>query len=547
MYDFQISNKYNGRVRRLGGLHSRLANANSFDSFAISDEMEGVRESMGEGLSYNLRTIAETPGTSKALEQEYHRGKLEVLYIWYPEADRAEQPLLDEDISNMENATTDHRQANQAGTSASNVAKNTGNQAEAMETETVTVAPADKMTKTRNWQHWYDMLTEYHRTHGHCTVPPSSGSDVASHAQRQLCRWVIYQRELRKTGSLSLERVKMLTLLNCDWSISHADDLWTMAYLDLVDYKSKYGHMNIFASMHDLPENKLAVWVKKQRQDNKNGSLLPDRRQNLEEIGFVWTAPPPSGPKHPPTKMSGAAPVSSPRTRAIATTAATNASIKQNANYMEKFKLHDKRMNFPRPITVNVTSSVSGVTKDVMKQDQERLLLLQQEQERLYQRRDEMNKQSLHVDPEPEPEEQPQPIENRHEELEKQALPKKRQRLDNVVVVDDEFQRDKVDDEVNAAAKISTSTTTSSVWLDEDDVILKELYEAQLHYHRIQAKIDMLKATLASRVQARRRNSEKLLQQKLHQIQTQNEILQQQLHQQTQEQNQLLHQQVVPK
>jgi Helicase associated domain len=438
-----------------------------------------------------------------------------------------------------------------------------------MAIETTTTTASVKMTKTRNWQYWYDMLIKYHGIHGHCTVPPSSGSDEASHTQRQLCRWVIYQRELRKTGSLSLERVKLLTLLNCDWSISHTEDLWTMSYLDLIDYKTKYGHMNIFASMHDLPENKLAVWLRKQRADYKTGSLLPDRHQKLDEIGFVWTAaPPPSGgPKQNPTKTcagTAASSVSSPRARATAatTTAATNAAMKPKDNYLEKFKLHDKRMNLPRLKTVNDpledcvmgattvlgarVSAVCGVAKDVMKQDQERLLLLQQEQERLYQRREEMNKHSLQNDSLKQPEhdeEQPQPTEEkRYEELEKQPLPKKRQRQEQLVEFYDEFHRNHSVGEMTVAAtmenKATTTTTTtsssSSVWLDEDDVILKELYEAQLHYHRIQAKIDMLKAQLASRVQARSRNSEQLLQRKLHQIQVQNRILQQQLLQQTQ-------------
>jgi hypothetical protein len=75
---------------------------------------------------------------------------------------------------------------------------------------------------------------------------------------------------------------------------SYQSDQWNERYLELVQYKSSFGHCNV---PYHWPVNRpLSQWVKRQRHQcklKKEGkhSNLPDvREQMLNELNFVWDA-----------------------------------------------------------------------------------------------------------------------------------------------------------------------------------------------------------------------------------------------------------------
>jgi len=65
------------------------------------------------------------------------------------------------------------------------------------------------------------------------------------------------------------------------------DALWMERYNELLAFNSKNGHCNVPRTSPEHPQ--LANWVKRQRLQHKLGRIPDDRRQLLDDIGFVWS------------------------------------------------------------------------------------------------------------------------------------------------------------------------------------------------------------------------------------------------------------------
>jgi hypothetical protein len=103
-----------------------------------------------------------------------------------------------------------------------------------------------------------------------------------------------YQYKLRRNGqhsSMSNERIHALSSLGFCWS-AH-DACWSQKYEELKQYKNRHGHTNVPSCCDVNP--KLAIWVKRQRQqykfimEGKPSTLTPYRTEKLLELGFSWS------------------------------------------------------------------------------------------------------------------------------------------------------------------------------------------------------------------------------------------------------------------
>jgi hypothetical protein len=99
--------------------------------------------------------------------------------------------------------------------------------------------------------------------------------------KRKLWGWLIHQREKRKRSALSQERINLLDAIGFCWDT--IDEAWDKMYAKLVDFKGANGHCRIPAS--DEP---LEKWCDKQRRRRKEGRLTPDQIARLDTIGFCW-------------------------------------------------------------------------------------------------------------------------------------------------------------------------------------------------------------------------------------------------------------------
>jgi len=127
------------------------------------------------------------------------------------------------------------------------------------------------------WYIGFNALSYFKKREGHCRVPAKYvDSDF------RLGRWVMVQREFRKAGRLSEERIKKLTSLGFIWEAR--DNSWEENYSLLQQFKDREGHVQV-PQDHIEEGVSLGRWVSKQR--SRNQQLTADRRKKLETLGFT--------------------------------------------------------------------------------------------------------------------------------------------------------------------------------------------------------------------------------------------------------------------
>jgi superfamily II DNA or RNA helicase len=129
-----------------------------------------------------------------------------------------------------------------------------------------------------DWEEGFYYLTVYKEREGHCRVP-------AKHMENgfHLGRWVTVRR--RDADTLSAPRRQQLDELGFVWDPLQTD--WAEGFRHLTIYKEREGHCRVPAT-HKENGFPLGFWVVRQRQSKDQGTLLEARRQQLDELGFVW-------------------------------------------------------------------------------------------------------------------------------------------------------------------------------------------------------------------------------------------------------------------
>ena len=134
-----------------------------------------------------------------------------------------------------------------------------------------------------SWSERYEQLRAYKRAHGDCNVPEKYAKN------RQLGRWVKWQRQYHKIGKLSDQRRELLEEMGLQWAIGtgnnfRKDEQWSERLEQLRAYKAEHENCNV--PERYAKNRQLGRWVQKQRETYKSGKLSHQRRARLEEIGF---------------------------------------------------------------------------------------------------------------------------------------------------------------------------------------------------------------------------------------------------------------------
>ena len=140
------------------------------------------------------------------------------------------------------------------------------------------------------WEKRFKELNAFRRRYGHCQVPSRSLKYPS------LGNWVHYQRQLKRQGRLSGERIRKLERIGFDWisrgrSLEFRDSrYWDAKWDKMRDkvrrFKRRYGHC--FPSQKWGPEPSLHQWLQRQRQLKQEGLLGDKRWQKLEVLGLNW-------------------------------------------------------------------------------------------------------------------------------------------------------------------------------------------------------------------------------------------------------------------
>lgn len=146
-------------------------------------------------------------------------------------------------------------------------------------------APVSSGRRELAWRGHYEALLRFHEAEGHSDVPRRLRSDPT------LARWVSHQRELRRVGRLSRERIALLDALRFPWSGRDALDRgrdrdWERSFARLGDYRRAHGDCDVPSCWPADPS--LGRWVAAQRARRHAGRLRPERIARLESIGFRW-------------------------------------------------------------------------------------------------------------------------------------------------------------------------------------------------------------------------------------------------------------------
>lgn len=148
----------------------------------------------------------------------------------------------------------------------------------------------------RLWDESYEMLKEFKAAHGHCNVPKLYESDK----RRSLGSWVSMQRKRYHQGLLKDDRLKKLKALEFTWEkdsrylwradrdVEAQELLWQENYEKLVAFVQTYGHALVPNLFVNGRAECLGRWVRAQRSSYLQGTLPDERKELLEDLGFVW-------------------------------------------------------------------------------------------------------------------------------------------------------------------------------------------------------------------------------------------------------------------
>ncbi|MDB4340663.1 Helicase associated domain protein [Akkermansiaceae bacterium] len=128
------------------------------------------------------------------------------------------------------------------------------------------------------WETQFQKLKEFQTQYGHCRVPTSWDD--------RLNRWILTNRQSKKKGKLSTERLDRLEQLGFIWEAHQ--QTWETQFEKLLAYKKEHGDCLVPAKW--VTDKTLANWVTAQRTNKKKGTLSADKIKRLDEIGFVWDA-----------------------------------------------------------------------------------------------------------------------------------------------------------------------------------------------------------------------------------------------------------------
>ena len=134
--------------------------------------------------------------------------------------------------------------------------------------------------KEERWEQYYGALKKYKETSGHCLVP----ARYVTESGLKLGVWV--SRLRRRKSTLSEEKLEQLDSLEFVWD--PLEDQWEDGYKELAKFKKDHGHCMVPKRYKSQSGFQLGIWIGRQRHNLAN--LTQDKKQQLDELGFIWDA-----------------------------------------------------------------------------------------------------------------------------------------------------------------------------------------------------------------------------------------------------------------
>jgi hypothetical protein len=139
------------------------------------------------------------------------------------------------------------------------------------------------------WLAVFTALTHFKQREGHLVVPKDHVENCLN-----LGAWIGTQRRHKNAGTLLSERVDMFNAIGFIWKgeetphIIQKDDKWDTMFRVLAQFKQREGHMRVPRLHVEEDGQKLGIWICSQRLQKNAGTLLSNKEDLLNEIGFIW-------------------------------------------------------------------------------------------------------------------------------------------------------------------------------------------------------------------------------------------------------------------
>ncbi|MCX5871278.1 MAG: Helicase associated domain protein [Deltaproteobacteria bacterium] len=130
------------------------------------------------------------------------------------------------------------------------------------------------------WQEQFEELKLFKKKHGHCNV-----EQVAEEKDTSLS-WVRTQRLMMAQGKLDEGRKEQLDAIGFLWVSNVIDAKWGEMFECLKNYHFEHGNADVPNKWK--ADGKLAAWVSHQRARRKNGLIVDEQIERLDELGFTW-------------------------------------------------------------------------------------------------------------------------------------------------------------------------------------------------------------------------------------------------------------------
>ena len=131
------------------------------------------------------------------------------------------------------------------------------------------------------WNETWKLAQEYDQVHGNLLVP-----DSLKIGEIDLGKWIAYQRNRKKNGKLSAERVSKLNEIGMVWDAAEAK--WEQRYAQAKAYFEMNADLNVPSGYRCEDGFLLGMWVAGQRRACTENKLTVVQRKKLTEIGMVW-------------------------------------------------------------------------------------------------------------------------------------------------------------------------------------------------------------------------------------------------------------------
>ncbi|KAL9178962.1 hypothetical protein ACHAXT_011935 [Thalassiosira profunda] len=148
--------------------------------------------------------------------------------------------------------------------------------------------------KKRPWMEQYQALKEFYEENGHVNLP------VQYAPNPPLYYWIGTQKQAKKKGKLSEDKIALMEEIGFDWSVTERDVSknkktrggntpllepaeWDKMYAELQEYKEQHGNVDVAQR-----DGRLGTFVHYMRFYEKRGRLSQERLDKLNELGFSW-------------------------------------------------------------------------------------------------------------------------------------------------------------------------------------------------------------------------------------------------------------------